>query len=295
MSTPAPPPDPAAASMPPQPACAQPDCAPQPEPLAQPEPVPTPEPETALRPEPAPGPEPTTTLNTAGHVRAARRQGFTIGVATGLYGISFGALAVTSGLTLTQTMAMSLILFSGGSQFAFIGVISAGGAFLSAGLAALLLGVRNTLYAMALTRFLNLRGLTKLLGALFTIDESVATSAAQTDPTASRAGFWSAGLWVYVWWNLMTLVGALLGNLLGEPRAYGLDAAAAAAFLGLLWPRLKNKDTIALAGAAAFIALITTPMLPAGIPILCAALVGVVWVWRTPRTSDQAETREVSA
>ena len=205
-----------------------------------------------------------------------RRRGWSVGLATGLYAISYGALATASGLDLWQAMLLSALLFSGGSQFAFVGVIGAGGSPLGAALASVLLGVRNSLYGLMLAPDLERGGVRGLVRSLLTIDESAATAASGTTPAERRAGFWAAGIAVWIFWNLFSLVGAVMGSLIRDVGAWGLDAAAAAAFLGLVWPRLAKGDVIAVAVAAAFVALLTTPVLPPGLPIVAAALVAVV-------------------
>jgi len=207
---------------------------------------------------------------------AARRQALSVAVPTGLYGVSFGALSVAAGLTVPQTMALSLLMFSGGSQFAFIGVIGAGGAMGAAVASAALLGARNGLYGAQLTPLLDLPWRWRPVAAQLTIDESTAVATAQGTRTAARVGFWWTGVGVFVLWNLFTLLGALVGDRLGDPRAYGLDAAAAAAFLALVWPRLAGRTAQGVAAAAVVVALATTPLLPTGIPVLLAALVAVV-------------------
>ncbi|MGG5260729.1 AzlC family ABC transporter permease [Phycicoccus avicenniae] len=204
--------------------------------------------------------------------RAVRRQALSVGAATGAYGISFGALSVASGLSVLQTQALSLLLFSGGSQFAVVGVLGAGGSGAAAVATSTLLGVRNGLYALQTSRFLGVSGLRRLAAAQLTIDESTAVGVGQPEPPAQRIGFWLTGIAVFVGWNIMTLVGALVGNALGDPRTYGLDAAAAAAFAALLWPRLRSGDAAATAVLAAFVALLTSPVLPPGVPVILAAL-----------------------
>ncbi|MGE8320196.1 MAG: AzlC family ABC transporter permease [Comamonas sp.] len=203
--------------------------------------------------------------------------GVSISVATGLYGISFGALAVASGLSVWQACALSLLMFTGGSQFAFIGVIGGGGAGAAALSAASLLGVRNAVYGMQMAALLGPQGLTRLLAAQLTIDESAATAVGQATPEERRRGFWTAGIGVYVLWNLFTALGAMAGDALGDPRRFGLDGAAVAAFLGLLWPRLRSREPVALAVVSAGIALLAVPWVAPGIPILIAALAGAVW------------------
>ena len=223
--------------------------------------------------------------------REVVRQAWSVGVASGTYGISFGALAVAAGLDLWQAQLLSLLMFTGGSQFAFVSIIGTGG--LGAAPAAIatasMLGIRNGLYGLQTSRFRGVSGVRRVVAAQLTIDESTAVAIGQPEQPAGRVGFWATGLAVFVLWNLMTLVGAVIGNALGDPRQYGLDAAAAAAFLALLWPRLRSADARAVGVAAALVALLLAPHSPAGIPVLVAALAAVVvGVWRAYWTEPPA-------
>jgi len=212
----------------------------------------------------------------------AVRQGFSVGLATGLYGLSFGALATAAGLGVVQACLLSTVMFTGGSQFAVVGVLAAGGAPVAGFASAALLGLRNAVYGLQLAPRLRLRGWRRLLAAHVTIDESAAVSAAQDDPVEARRGFWAAGLGVFAFWNAATLAGALLGDALGDPQRWGLDGAAAAAFLGLLWPRLRRRETAAVAAVAALVAVLVLPVAPAGVPVLAAAAAaGALGWWRT--------------
>ena len=208
---------------------------------------------------------------------AALRASLSVGIAVAAYGLSFGALAVASGLDVWQACVLSLVMFSGGSQFAVIGVLASGGT--AAGPAAIasaaLLGLRNSLYAVRMGPIVGGPWWRRLLAAPLTIDESTAVGTAQPTLRGQRIGFWVTGGVIYVGWNLTTLAGALLGDLVGDVRQYGLDAAAAAAFLGLIWPRLSALQPVAVAVAAAVVAAVLTPWLPAGIPVLAAALVAI--------------------
>lgn len=217
-----------------------------------------------------------------GDRRAVVRQAVSVATATGVYGVSFGALSVAAGLDVWQTVALSLLMFTGGSQFAFVGVLGAGGAGLAAVGTAALLGARNALYGAALAPLLRLTGARRVAAAHVTIDESMAVATAQRDPVLARTGFWWAGVGVFVLWNAFTLVGALVGNAVGDPRRWGLDAAAAAAFLGLLWPRLAGRAAQLVAAGAVVVALALTPVAPAGVPVLAAAAVAVAVGWRDP-------------
>jgi predicted branched-subunit amino acid permease len=212
--------------------------------------------------------------------QSVRAISFGVGFATGLYGISFGALSVAAGLDFWQTMALSLLMFSGGSQFAFVGVIATGAGVVPAILSAWLLGVRNGFYAIRLSPILSLRAFLKPIGAQLTIDESNAVSLSQEpDLPKQRQGFWLTGIFVFIFWNLATAAGALLGSAIGNPADWGLDAAAGAAFLGLIWPRLKESKLLLLAVVSAFSAVLLSAFLPAGIPVLLTAGVAVIfWI-----------------
>lgn len=218
----------------------------------------------------------------------ASRQGLAVALATSAYGISFGALAVASGLDVWQACVLSLLMFTGGSQFAFVGVIAAGGlaAAPAAIASAALLGVRNAAYAMRMAPVIAGGFWRKAAATQFTIDESVAVGLSQHTSRARRAGFWVTGIAIWFGWNLSTLVGALLGDVLGDPRAYGLDAAAAAAFLALLWPRLRGRQPLAVAAGAAVVAALLTPVLMPGIPVIAAAGVAVAVGLFDPRRRE---------
>lgn len=213
--------------------------------------------------------------------REVWREGMGVAIATSAYGISFGALAVASGLDVWQTCVLSLVMFTGGSQFAFIGVLGAGGlaALPSAVASAALLGVRNVAYGMRMSGIIGRGFLKRAAAAQITIDESTAVAISQDDPRLGRLGFWITGLGVFVGWNLTTLAGALLGDVLGDPKAWGLDAAAAAAFVALLWPRLKERQAVAVGVAAAVVAAVLTPVLMPGLPVLVAAVVAIIVGW----------------
>ncbi len=215
--------------------------------------------------------------------------GLSIAAAVGVYGISFGALAVAAGLEVWQACALSLLMFTGGSQFAFIGVIAGGGTGAAAWAAASLLGVRNGVYGMQLKALVRPPARLIPLMAHLTIDESTATATGQPDHDERVRGFWSAGVGVFVLWNLFTLIGALAGDALGDPRRWGLDGAAVAAFLGLLWPRLKGRDPITMAVLAAAVTIVAVPLVPPGIPVLVAAAATAAWwAWQRKRSGAVA-------
>lgn len=189
--------------------------------------------------------------------------------------MSFGAVSVGSGLTVAQTVVLSLVMFSGASQFAFVGVAVAGGSPFAAVPAALLLGVRNAFYGVPITEIVHPRGLARIWTAHFVIDETTAMAIGQETPRAKRYAFWATGVILCALWQLGTAAGALIGNVI-NPSDFGLDAAAPAVYLALLWPALKRVSArwVALAGAGVALALV--PMAPAGVPVIAAAGVAVI-------------------
>ena len=215
--------------------------------------------------------------------RGIVRDAIGIGVASGAYAISFGAISTAAGLSLLQTCALSLLMFTGASQFALVGVIGAGGGVWAGAAAAVLLGSRNALYGMRLATLLDVRGWRRIAASQFVIDETTAMAIARDDPSLSRYAFWATGFALFTLWNLGTLLGALATHAIPNPRVFGLDAAPPAAFLALLAPRLRAREPMAIALAAAIVSLVLLPFVPAGVPLLVVALlVAVYGVWRRP-------------
>lgn len=217
--------------------------------------------------------------------RTTASASFSVSFTVGLYGIAFGAAGIAAGFSLLQTCLLSLLTFSGASQFAVVGVLGSGGTAISGIATASLLGIRNSLYGLRLSPILKLRGWKKVVGAQVTIDESTGVALGQSDlgEESMRHGFWLTGLGVYLFWNLFTLAGALGAQAMGNPAAWGLDAAVPAAFLGLVWPRLLGNFERVLAASAMFLALALTPFVAAGLPIIATALLAVAFGWRARR------------
>jgi predicted branched-subunit amino acid permease len=218
---------------------------------------------------------------------AIRRDALGIATYAGAFGISLGAIAVASGLSVLQTCLLSLAMFSGASQVAFISVAGAGGSALAAIPAALLLGVRNTFYGIRLVEVLGVRGRRVAVAAQFVLDETTAMVIAREEKRAQRYAFWFTGVLLFVVWNLGTIGGALGGSAIGDTAAFGLDAVVPAAFLALIWPGLDDVTSRLVAIGGALVATALVPVLPPGIPVLAAAPVAVVaGLWRRePRSA----------
>ena len=216
--------------------------------------------------------------------RETFRDAFSVALTVGAYGVAFGAAGIAAHFSVLQTCLFSLLTFTGASQFAAVGVMAAGGGVASAVATATMLSTRNTLYGLQMAPLVRAKGLKRIAAAQVTIDESTAVALAQTPrgTDAMRAGFWITGVGVFLFWNVFTLVGALAAQALGNPASWGLDAAVPAAFLGLLWPRLTNWYLRLVAVVAMGFALLVTPWLPAGLPIIASVLVAFVFGWREP-------------
>ena len=203
-----------------------------------------------------------------------------VGIAVAAYGVSFGAISVTGGLTVPQTLFLSALMFTGGSQFALVGVLIAGGGLASAVATSVMLGFRNAFYALAMAPLLKVHGLRRLVAAQLTIDESTAMAVGRSvehdGGRAARLAFWATGISVFVFWNLATLAGAVGANALGDPKIWGLDAAIPAGFIALVWPRLNDRRAWTIGLTAAFVALALTPFLRPGVPVLLTSVVAVV-------------------
>jgi predicted branched-subunit amino acid permease len=211
---------------------------------------------------------------------AVERTSLSVAFTVGLYGAAFGAAGVTAGFSVLQTCLLSLLLFSGASQFAVVGIMGAGGSALSAIATATLLGFRNALYGLQLAPILKVTGIKRIIASQITIDESTAVSTLQSNDSDRKRAFYLTGFGVYIFWNLFTLLGALGASAIGDPSVWGLDAAVPAAFCGLVWPRLKDKRLFLISASAIGLALLLTPITPAGIPIITTVILAIVFGWK---------------
>ena len=211
---------------------------------------------------------------------AVERTSLSVAFTVGLYGAAFGAAGITAGFTILQTCLLSLLLFSGASQFAVVGIMGAGGSAVSAIATATLLGFRNALYGLQLAPILKVTGLKRIIASQITIDESTAVSTLQSNDSDRKRAFYLTGFGVYIFWNLFTFLGALGASAIGDPSVWGLDAAVPAAFCGLVWPRLKDKRLFLISACAIVLALLLTPITPAGLPIITTVLLAVIFGWK---------------
>ncbi|MGW0927793.1 AzlC family ABC transporter permease [Streptomyces sp. NPDC002644] len=220
---------------------------------------------------------------------AVVRDALGVGVAVGLSGFAFGVTSAGAGLTLLQTCLTSLLIFTGASQFALVGALAAGGNPFTAAAGAFFLGVRNAFYGLRLSQLLALRRSVRPAAAQWVIDETTAVALAQPTRRAARIGFTVTGVTLYVLWNLTTLLGALGAEAIGDTDAWGLDAAGPAVFLALLAPMLRGAEERWVAAVAVVLGLGLLPVLPAGVPVLVAALAAPVVLYVRGRRRPGAE------
>ncbi len=206
-----------------------------------------------------------------------------IGIASGAYALSFGAISIAAGLSLPQTCALSILMFTGASQFAFVGVVAAGGSAWAGAATAMLLGSRNALYGLRLSSLLSVSGPRRAAASHFVIDETTAMAIARDTAPESRFAFWATGFILFSFWNLGTLIGALATQVIPDPKALGLDAAPPAAFLALVAPRLRGREPVAIAIGAAIVVLAVLPLVPPGVPLLIVAVLVVAFGLRPAR------------
>lgn len=227
------------------------------------------------------------------------RDALALSAAASVVGMSFGALAVAAGVSAPLVVGMSVLVFAGGAQFLAVGVLAAGGSVVAAVAGALLLNARHLPFGLAVADSIGRSWPARLVGAHILIDETTAFATAQHDPRRARMAYWATGVILFVAWNLGTVAGVLAGQVMGDPAAFGVDAAFPAGLLALLMPALRDApDALRVAVVGGVLALVATPLLPAGLPPLVALLALLVaggTVGRTTRGVAASAARRASA
>lgn len=203
-----------------------------------------------------------------------------LGIAVGLFGVSFGVLsASTGGMGALPAIVMSATTFAGSAQFAAASIIAGGGQPIAAIAAALLLNARYLPIGVSVARFLFGGPLQRFGQAQLVVDESWAIAArggGRFDPHRLVG----AGVVLWIAWVGGTVIGVIGGEALGDPAALGLDAAFPALFLALLVPQLAGRRAMAAALLGAGIAVALVPVTPSGVPIIAAAGAALIGLWR---------------
>ncbi|MFE7636398.1 AzlC family ABC transporter permease [Kitasatospora sp. NPDC057518] len=220
--------------------------------------------------------------------RATLRDVALVCLADALVGASFGAISVSGGLPLWVPVALSVLVFAGGSQFAAVGVVLSGGGALAAVATGLVLNARLLPFGFTVADVLDGPWWRRLLGAQLLTDETAAFALQQNEPRRRHAVYWLCGIALFVVWNVSVLLGALAGGLLGDTDALGLDAAFPAVLLALVLPSLVDRRIRTAALVGAVVAVAATPFVPAGLPVLLA-LVGLLFAGR-PAAGEAARS-----
>ena len=192
-----------------------------------------------------------------------------IAVAVLAFGASFGILARDAGMGVLAPIVMSLTTFAGSAQFAVASVLDDGGAVVAAVAAAVLLNLRYLAVGVSVAPSLRGSAARRVAEAQLAVDESWAV--AQRNGRVDRDRLVGAGLVLGLCWCGGTVAGVLGGSALGDPADYGLDAMFPALFLALLAGQLQTPRARAAALGGGLIALVLTPLLPPGVPIVAAA------------------------
>lgn len=208
--------------------------------------------------------------------------------AAAVVGVSFGAIATAAGFPLSKIIVMSSLIYAGGAQFLAVGLTGAGATMLAIVAAGLLLNARHLPFGLAIgNEVLGDTRTARLVGSHLMTDETVAFTIAQDDPVRRRRVYWMTGIALFLTWNVSSTAGAVVGSALGDPDTFGIDAAFPAALLALTLPSLKNKVSVRVAVAGALLALVTTPFLPAGLPVLIA-LFSLAFALPVPKRKKEA-------
>lgn len=223
------------------------------------------------------------------------RDAVAVGAAVGVFGFAFGVLATSNGASTLQTVTMSLLVFTGASQFAVVAVLASGGSAVAAVSSALLLAARNGIYGFSMSRYLPKSRPRRILASQLVIDESTALAVSQPDEADRGGALLAGGLSIFFFWNLGTLLGAFGGDAIGDPLDWGLDAAFPAGFISLMAPALKAKPGLAAAVSGAAVALFATPFVPPGIPVLLAAVGAFVGLAVAKASTDDDSAKEQGA
>lgn len=206
------------------------------------------------------------------------RDGFPLTISIFAYGLVFGVLARQAGMTSAETLLMSAFVFAGSAQFAAVALLSTGVGTLQIITAVLLLNLRHLLMGASLAPYLKDVGPWKLAVLAHGLnDESYALTISRFQKQGGSASYFLAvGLATFVGWMASTAVSVLAGNVIGDPRKYGLDFAFLGVFIGLLIPQLIDNTAVISASAAAITALLAARFIPGNWYIILAALAAVI-------------------
>ena len=203
---------------------------------------------------------------------------FLVCLADGIVGLSYGSLALAEGFPFWVPLALSTLVLAGASEFLFIGIVAGGGSPLTAATAGLLVNARHLPFGITVKDLVG-QGRRGLLGCHIMNDESVVFGISQPTLAQRRQAFWICGISIGVIWPVTVMAGAAIGQFIPNVSAIGLDAVFPAILIALIFPALRKARTRIPAMTGAFLSLVVTPFVPAGMPVLFSLL--GLFTWRS--------------
>ena len=203
-------------------------------------------------------------------------------------------MAESAGFSAGAAIAMSAIVFAGSAQFTAVAILLQGGTVAAAVLAAALVNSRFLPMGVALGPSLPGGPIRRAIQGQTVVDASWAI-AGRGDGTFDRWVLFGSSAVQYVGWVGGTIVGAVAGNVLGDPDAIGLDAVYPAFFLALLIEELHDRRSRLVAVTGGLIALVLIPVAPAGVPVLAASLAALAGLHSSARDAAAERSRSASA
>lgn len=192
-------------------------------------------------------------------------------VADGIVGLSYGSLASAEGFPLWVPVALSTLVLAGASEFLFIGIVAGGGSPVTAALAGLLVNARHLPFGITVKDLVG-SGTRGLLGCHIMNDESVVFGISQPKLSQRRAAYWLCGIGIGLIWPFTVITGAAIGKFIPDVSVIGLDAVFPAILIALIFPALRQRRTLIPASCGAFLSIVATPFVPAGMPVLFSLL-----------------------
>ncbi|WP_179425447.1 AzlC family ABC transporter permease [Spelaeicoccus albus] len=196
-------------------------------------------------------------------------------LADGVVGLSYGAIAVSKGFELWVPVVLAIAVLAGAAELLFVGIVASGGSVFAAMAAGLLVNARHLPFGVAVRDVIG-SGWRRVLGSHVMNDESVVFALSQQQADKRKAAFWICGVGILICWPVGAFVGGLIGGSIGDTDVFGLDAMFPTVLLALVLPSLKDRRTRLAVIAGAVIAVATTPLLPAGMPVLLS-LIGLIF------------------
>ncbi len=214
-----------------------------------------------------------------GEVLAGARDIIPLVIGAMPFGIIFGTLATSNGVSVAATMAMSAIVFAGSSQFIAVGMVAVNTGWPLIVLTTFVVNLRHLLYAVSLIPYTKtLPPLWKVLLAFWLTDEAFAVTIRryQANDTSPHVHWYYLGVAVTMYsnWQISTYIGIVVGQQIANVASWGLDFAMSVTFIGMTIPYLTTKPMGIAVMVAGIVALIAHP-LPHKLGLLIAALAGI--------------------